>query len=55
MFKDLDISKEKEKNFKRKKPNDGNLLLVGTGDGTNLTKHSREYANKKPMDIKAKE
>jgi len=50
---DLTTSMEQEKVLLSIQPKNGHLLLVVPGPGTNVTKESREYSNKNPMDNKA--
>jgi hypothetical protein len=50
---DLPDSKEQEKLLLMKMPENGHLLLVIPGPGTNITRESREYSNSHPMENKA--
>jgi hypothetical protein len=50
---DLPDAMEQEKLLQMKMPENGHLLLVIPGPGTNITRESREYSNKNPMDNKA--
>lgn len=50
---DINDSMEQEKILLEKKPADGYLLLVVAGQNTNVTRESREYSNKNPMENKA--
>lgn len=50
---DINDSMEQEKILLEKKPPEGYLLLVVAGLNTNVTKESRDYSNKNPMENKA--